>query len=113
MIRIFDERETDFSHDGIEILDDITISCISEREINGTWFLNAEFLRDEDKSNSIENRRILKVPTAINEQLFRIVSMKVTKSKIMVYAEHIFFDNRYNFIKKNIKVVVKNEEEEQ
>lgn len=98
MIRIFDERETDFSHDGIEILDDITISCISEREINGTWFLNAEFLRDEDKSNSIENRRILKVPTAINEQLFRIVSMKVTKSKIMVYAEHIFFDNRYNFI---------------
>ena len=98
MIRIFDERETDFSHDGIEILDDITISCISEREINGTWFLNAEFLRDEDKSTSIENRRILKVPTAINEQLFRIVSMKVTKSKIMVYAEHIFFDNRYNFI---------------
>lgn len=98
MIRIFDERETDFSHDGIEILDDITISCISEREINGTWFLNAEFLRDEDKSISIENRRILKVPTAINEQLFRIVSMKVTKSKIMVYAEHIFFDNRYNFI---------------
>ena len=91
MIRIFDERETDFSHDGIEILDDITISCISEREINGTWFLNAEFLRDEDKSTSIENRRILKVPTAINEQLFRIVSMKVTKSKIMVYAEHIIF----------------------
>ena len=39
MIRIFDEKETDFSHDGIEILDDITISCICERELNGTWFL--------------------------------------------------------------------------
>lgn len=98
MIRIFDEKETDFSHDGIEILDDITISCICERELNGTWFLNAEFLRDDDRSNSIENRKILKVPTSMSEQLFRIVNIKSTKSKITVYAEHIFFDNRHNFI---------------
>ena len=98
MIRIFDEKETDFSHDGIEILDDITISCICERELNGTWFLNAEFLRDDDKCNSIENRKILKVPTSISEQLFRIVNIKSTKNRIYVYAEHIFFDNRHNFI---------------
>lgn len=98
MIRIFEEREVDFSHDGIEILDDITISCTCEREVNGTWFLDAQFMRDNDKCNSIENKKILKVPTPKGEQLFRIVTIKSTKTKISVYAEHIFFDNRHNFI---------------
>ena len=59
MIRIFAEKETNFSHDGIEILDEITISCVCERHLNGTWFLNAEFIRDDDRSSSIENRKIL------------------------------------------------------
>lgn len=98
MIRIFAEKETNFSHDGIEILDEITISCVCERHLNGTWFLNAEFIRDDDRSSSIENRKILKVPTPKGEQLFRIVTIKSTKTKINVYAEHIFFDNRHNFI---------------
>lgn len=98
MIRIYTENESDFSHDGLEVLDDITISCVAERSMNGSWFLNGEFLRDMDKSNIIQNRRILKVPTSKGEQLFRICKMKPNRTRIMVFAEHIFFDNRYNMV---------------
>ena len=87
MVRIYNERETDFSHDGIEILDNICVSCVSERELNGTWFVNAEFIRDDDRSKSLQNNRILNVPTPKGDQLFRIVNIKSTKSKIKVYGE--------------------------
>lgn len=99
MIRIFDKNETDFSHDGLEVLDDITISCESDRQTNSVYFIEAEFIRDSDKSNSIKNGNILKVPTSSGkEQLFRIKKIKPKKNTLSIYARHIFFDNDDNFI---------------
>lgn len=98
MITLYKYNETDFNHDGIGILKD-TISCIVERELNGNWFLNLEYLLIGDKSDYIKEHCVLKVPTPGGLQLFRIKEIEKDMESINVYAEHIFFDLAKNFIR--------------
>ena len=98
MITLYKYNETDFTHDGIGILKD-TISCIVERELNGNWFLNLEYLLQGNKAEFIKEHCVLKVPTPSGLQLFRIKEIEKDMESINVYAEHIFFDLAKNFIK--------------
>ncbi len=98
MITLYKYNETDFTHDGIGILKD-TISCIVERELNGNWFLNLEYLLQGNKAEFIKEHCVLKVPTPSGLQLFRIKEIEKDMESINVYAEHIFFDLAKNFIR--------------
>ena len=98
MITLYKYNETDFTHDGVGILKD-TISCVVERELNGNWFLNLEYLLIGNKAEFIKEHCILKVPTPSGLQLFRIKEIEKDMESINVYAEHIFFDLAKNFIK--------------
>ena len=98
MITLYKYNEIDFSHDGIGILKD-TISCIVERELNGNWFLNLEYLLQGNKADLIKEHCVLKVPTPSGLQLFRIKEIEKDMESVNVYAEHIFLDLAKNFIK--------------
>lgn len=98
MITLYKYNETDFTHDGIGILKD-TISCVVERELNGNWFLNLEYLLQGNKAEFIKEHCVLKVPTPSGLQLFRIKEIEKDMESINVYAEHIFFDLAKNFIR--------------
>lgn len=107
MIRIFRGDETNFSHDGVEVLDDITISSYTQWQENGKWNIEAKFKKDFDKSESIKDNMILKVPTEKGEQLFRIkYTNKQNKKYISVIGDHIGFDFNDNFIQ-DINIVEK------
>lgn len=107
MIRIFKGDETNFSHDGVEVLDDITISSYTQWQENGKWNIEAKFKKDFDKSESIKDDMILKVPTEKGEQLFRIKYInKQNKKYISVIGDHIGFDFNDNFIQ-DINIVEK------
>lgn len=107
MIRIFKGDETNFSHDGVEVLDDITISSYTQWQENGKWNIEAKFKKDFDKSESIKDNMILKVPTEKGEQLFRIkYTNKQNKKYISVIGDHIGFDFNDNFIQ-DINIVEK------
>ena len=58
MITLYKYNETDFTHDGIGILKD-TISCVVERELNGNWFLNLEYLLQGNKADLIKEHCVL------------------------------------------------------
>ena len=98
MITLYKYNETDFTHDGIGILKD-TISCVVERELNGNWFLNLEYLLQGNKAEFIKEHCVLKVPTPSGLQLFRIKEIEKDMESVNVYAEHIFFDLAKNFIR--------------
>lgn len=98
MITLYKYNETDFNHDGVGILK-YTISCIVERELNGNWFLNLEYLLQGNKAEFIKEHCVLKVPTPSGLQLFRIKEIEKDMESINVYAEHIFFDLAKNFIR--------------
>lgn len=98
MITLYKYNEIDFSHDGIGILKD-TISCVVERELNGNWFLNLEYLLQGNKAEFIKEHCVLKVPTPSGLQLFRIKEIEKDMESINVYAEHIFLDLAKNFIR--------------
>ena len=101
MIRLFTHTETDFTHNGIHVLDDIVIgdTCILTNEINGVYSLECELsMFNNSKWNSIENEMFLRVPTPKGEQLFRIKEIIKGLNSLRIYAKHVFFDLENNFI---------------
>lgn len=101
MIRLFSHTETDFTHNGIHVLDDIALgdTCILSNGINEVYSLEMEVsIYNNLKWKDIESEMILKVPTPKGEQLFRIKEVVKGFSTIKIYAKHIFFDLENNFI---------------
>ena len=52
MIKLFKSNETNFSHDGVEVLDDIVISSYTNWKENSSWVSESKFKKDFDKSYS-------------------------------------------------------------
>lgn len=77
MITLFKANETNFSHDGVEVLDDIIVSSYTTWSENGKWISESKFKKDYDKSESIKEGMILQLPTEKGLQPFKI--LKVTK----------------------------------
>ena len=101
MIRLFSHTETDFTHNGIHVLDDIALgdTCILSNGINEVYSLEMEVsIYNNSKWKDIESEMILKVPTSKGEQLFRIKEVVKGFNTIKIYGKHIFFDLENNFI---------------
>lgn len=101
MIRLFSHTETDFTHNGIHVLDDIAIgdTCILTNGINEIYSLEMEVaIFDNSKWKDIEAEMFLRVPTIRGEQIFRIKEVVKGFSTLRIYAKHTFFDLENNFI---------------
>lgn len=101
MIRLFDSIETDFTHNGVQVLDDIVYgdTCILTNEINSTYPLEMELsIVDNEKWKAIDTEMFLRVPTSKGEQIFRIKEIVKGINSIKVYGKHVFFDLENNFI---------------
>lgn len=107
MIKLFKKDETQFTHDGVEVLDDIVISSYTSWTENSKWVIESKFKKDFDKSETIEENMILQVPTEKGLQLFRISKVnKKNKKYITASGYHIGFDFNDNFIQ-DINIVNK------
>lgn len=101
MIRLFSSIETDFTHNGVQVLDDIVYgdTCILTNEINNVYALEMELsIFDNDKWRDIEAEMFLKVPTSKGDQLFRIKEVVKGLNSLKVFGKHVFFDLENNFI---------------
>ena len=67
MIVLYKKNETDFTHNGLMILQ--PIEAVVTEEINGDYSLKLTMPRG---FSEIENEQIIKVPTPKTDQLFRV-----------------------------------------
>lgn len=97
MINIYNSTETNFKHNGLAILDNC-ITCEAEEELNGFYGLELEYPIFDTKIGYLVEDNIIKAPTPIGLQLFRIYRKVKNMSSITIYARHIFYDLLDNFI---------------
>ena len=91
---LYSSVETDFSHNGLGILNDC-VSCVVTEEANGIFELEMEYPMDGIHYEEILNRSIIKAkPDQFREpQLFRVYHKSKPLSGIVsVSAEHISYD---------------------
>lgn len=95
MIRLYDRDETDFTHNETVLKDAIK----SETEVvaNGMYENVLEYPRNEFAKQLTEGK-VIKVPTANGEQLFRIYKPVKNLNTYTIYSRHIFYDLLTNFI---------------
>ncbi|MGL5712253.1 MAG: phage tail spike protein [Paraclostridium sp.] len=98
--KLYTNRETDFSHNGIGLLSD-TISCFVTEAQNGTYELELTYKVGSFLCNELVEDNIIKARAneEHQDQLFRIyyVSEEINGT-ITVRAEHISYDLRGNFV---------------
>jgi phage minor structural protein len=89
MVRLFNSRETDFSHNEY-VLNEI-ISCKVTEELNGDYTLELEYPLDDSKgiSNNLVLGAIISVPTidSRENQLFRVIKKETNSNSITVQAQ--------------------------
>lgn len=101
MIRLFSHTETDFTHNGVHVLDDIVLgdTCILTNGINEVYSLEMEVaMYNNSKWKDIEAEMILRVPTPNGEELFRIKEVVKGFNTLRIFGKHVFFDLENNFI---------------
>ena len=88
MIVLYKKNETDFTHNGLMILQ--PIEAVVTEEINGDYSLKLTMPRG---FSEIENEQIIKVPTPKTDQLFRVYNSDIDMlGNPVFYARHIFYD---------------------
>ena len=88
MIVLYQKNETDFTHNGLMILQPIE-AAVTE-EINGDYSLKLTMPRG---FSEIENEQIIKVQTPKTDQLFRVYNSDIDMlGNPVFYARHIFYD---------------------
>lgn len=98
MITIYDKLETDFTHNGLCVLDSV-IKAEVEEELNGLYKLELEYPIDpRGKWLNIIEGNIIKASTPMGYQLFRIFKKKKNLNSISCVCLHIFYDLLDNFI---------------
>ena len=86
MIILYEKNETDFTHNGLMILQ--PIEAIVTEELNGDYSLKLTMPRG---FSDIEIEQIIKVPTPRFNQLFRVYNSDVDMlGNPVFYARHIF-----------------------
>lgn len=97
MIILYSPFETNFTHNGIAILDDICTKAEISNEINKDYSLNLEIIKDErGKYLRIQPLSIIKA----DGQLFRVPYQENIQNggvSISISAKHIFYDMLYDF----------------
>lgn len=94
MIKLFEEKETEFATNGLGGLSD-AISCVVKEELNGEYELEMVYPVNGIHYSDICLRRIIlaKPNTYTRPQPFRIYSMsKPINGQVTIYAEHLSYD---------------------
>ena len=95
MIRLFDRNETNFNHNETTLTDVLSAKVIEEG--NGMFEVEIEHPRNEF-AKTLTAGKVVKVPTARGDQLFRIYKPVKNLTRYKLYARHIFYDLAKNFI---------------
>ena len=103
MIKLFGTTDTLYDSNGDRIIQ--PLKAIVHKEDNGAFYLDLEapLLYVDD----LTDRRILVADTPTGEQAFRITKPTLTRSKIKIRANHVFFDSD-NYLIEDSYVVDKN-----
>ena len=92
---LYDPNESDFSHNGLGILNDCS-SCYVTEEANGIFELEMEYAMDGIHFNEIQDRCIIKAKPNqyADPQLFRVYEIQKNGMGgiATVYAQHISYD---------------------
>lgn len=88
IINLYERNETDFSHNGIRVLQ--PIEAIVSEELNGDYSLKLTMPRG---FSDIEIEQVVKAPTPKNPQLFRVYNTDIDMlGNPVFYCRHIFYD---------------------
>ncbi|PHD00645.1 endopeptidase [Bacillus toyonensis] len=98
MITLYKPNETDFTHNGIGILDNNIYEAEIEEILNGVYTLRFKYPLFSPHGLDIIGQSIIKAPTPDGEQLFRVANPHPTNGEVQVFCYHIFYDLVDNFI---------------
>lgn len=88
IINLYERNETDFSHNGIRVLQ--PIEAIVSEELNGDYSLKLTMPRG---FSDIEIEQVVKAPTPKSPQLFRVYNTDIDMlGNPVFYCRHIFYD---------------------
>ncbi|MCQ6527528.1 phage tail spike protein [Bacillus mycoides] len=98
MITLYKPNETDFTHNGIGVLDKHIYNATVEEELNGLFVFHFNYPLFAPYGTKIDGMSMIKVPTPDGDQLFRVVTPKVSMGEIKAVCYHIFYDLTENLI---------------
>lgn len=98
MITLYEANETDFTHNGIGVLDNNIYDATVEEELNGLFIFKFSYPLFAPYGTKIDGMSIIKAPTPDGDQLFRVVTPKPSMGELTVQCYHIFYDLTENLI---------------
>ncbi|HHP5740903.1 TPA: phage tail spike protein [Bacillus paranthracis] len=98
MITLYKADETNFTNNGIGILDKHIYNATVEEELNGLFAFTFSYPLFAPHGIKIDGMSIIKVPTPDGEQLFRVVNPRPNMGELTVQCYHIFYDLTENLI---------------
>ncbi len=98
MIKLYKPDETDFTHNGIGILDKHIYNATVVEELNGLFAFTFSYPLFAPHGIEIDGMSIIKVPTPDGEQLFRVINPRPNMGELTVQCYHIFYDLTENLI---------------
>lgn len=98
LITLYKPNETDFTHNGIGILDNNIYEAEIEEILNGVYTLRFKYPLFSPHGLDIIGQSIIKAPTPDGEQLFRVANPHPTNGEVQVFCYHIFYDLVDNFL---------------
>lgn len=108
MITLFKPNETDFSHNGLGILDKNIISPVVSEDLNGIYKFKFRYPLFALHSLEILGQSVIETPVPDDEnQLFRVYHSSKSMGYLEVNCYHIFYDLIDNFIE-DTNIVSKN-----
>ncbi|AXY08560.1 hypothetical protein CUC43_29345 [Bacillus thuringiensis LM1212] len=98
MIILYKPNETDFTHNGIGILDNNIYEAEIEEILNGVYTLRFKYPLFAPHGLEIDGQYLIKASTPDGDQLFRVANPHPTNGEVQVFCYHIFYDLVDNFI---------------
>ena len=100
MITFYNRNKTDFTHNGLGILDNYIINPVVCEEVNGIFSLEFDFPLNAPHADELLQERIVKCPVPeMPPQLFRISEREAGLGGIFhIVAYHVFYDLVQNLI---------------
>ncbi|MEF8682063.1 UNVERIFIED_CONTAM: phage tail protein [Bacillus cereus] len=98
MITLYKPNETDFTHNGIGILDNNIYEAEVEEILNGVYTLRFKYPLFAPHGLEIDGQYLIKAPTPDGNQLFRVANPHPTNGEVQVFCYHIFYDLVDNFL---------------
>ncbi|EOO36951.1 phage minor structural protein [Bacillus cereus VD133] len=98
MITLYKPNETDFTHNGIAVLDAYIYEAEVEEISNGLYSFTFNYPLFAPHGLEIEGMCIVKTPTPDGDQLFRVTIPSTSMGELKVQCYHIFYDLTENLI---------------